>query len=398
MVSPMKLVQFGAGNIGRSFIGALFSRALWDVVFVDVDPNLVSLINKESYYHVVIKRDGAADEVRRIGPVRAVNGRDIELVGDEIAGADLAATSVGKGALPSVLPVLARGLEKRFKKNAERPLDIIIAENVRNAPELFRDVLMRELGPNYPFSRLVGLVETSIGKMVPLAPKEYLAKDPLGLFAEEYETLILDKRGFRLPIPEIPGLCPREPIEAFVDRKLFVHNLGHAAAAYLGYQGNPMERFIPSVLKRKEVEAGVRAAMLEAVQALALEYPQAYNMQELLDHVDDLILRFKNSSLGDTVHRVGRDLPRKLSREDRLIGAMLLCARRNLPFGNIAAVYKAALNFAATDEKGTLFPADAQFRKESMPLDEVLQKVSALDKNNTLDRKVFDTLMNGNMV
>jgi mannitol-1-phosphate 5-dehydrogenase len=394
----MKLVQFGAGNIGRSFIGALFSRARWDVVFVDVDPNLVSLLNKEAYYTVVIKREGKADEVRHIGPVRAVDGRDIDLVGDEIAGADMAATSVGKGALTSVLPVLARGLEKRFNKKSEWPLDIIIAENARNAPELFRNILTRELGPDYPFSSLVGLVETSIGKMVPLVPKEELDRDPLRLFAEEYETLILDRRGFRLPIPEIPGLCPTEPIKAFVDRKLFVHNLGHAAAAYLGYQYDPSERFIAGVLKVKAVEAGVRAAMTEAIRALALEYPQAYSIQELVDHVEDLLARFKNSSLGDTVHRVGRDLPRKLSRDDRLIGAMLLCARRDLPFENIAAVYKAALNFAAPDEKGTLFIADVHFRKESMPLETVLQKVSALDKNNALDKKVFDALMNGSGV
>ncbi|GHV79023.1 mannitol-1-phosphate 5-dehydrogenase [Spirochaetia bacterium] len=392
----MKLVQFGGGNIGRSFIGALFSRAGWDVVFVDVDPVLVSRLNQEQYYTVVIKREGQADEKRRIGPVRAVDGRDLELVSGEIAGADMAATSVGKGALPKVLPVLARGLEKRFKKEPERPLDIIIAENDRTAPELFKKILTQELGPAYPFSRLVGLVETSIGKMVPLMRKTDLAEDPLRLFAEEYETLILDKRGFKGPLPDIPGLCPSEPIEAFVDRKLFVHNLGHAATAYLGYQKNPKEPFIAGALKLEGVEAGVRAAMNESVNALALEYPGAYSRQELLDHMEDLLFRFKNSALGDTVHRVGRDLSRKLSRDDRLVGAMLLCAKRDVPFGAIAAVYKAALNFAATDEKGILFPADAQFRSGgSVQLAEVLQKVSGLDSSNAVDKKVIDLLREG---
>jgi mannitol-1-phosphate 5-dehydrogenase len=393
----MKLVQFGGGNIGRSFIGALFSRAGWDVVFVDVDPVLVSRLNQEQYYTVVIKREGQADEKRRIGPVRAVDGRDIDLVSDEIAGADMAATSVGKGALPKVLPVLARGLEKRFKMEPERPLDIIIAENDRTAPELFKKILTQELGPAYPFSRLVGLVETSIGKMVPLMRKTDLAEDPLRLFAEEYETLILDKRGFLGPLPDIPGLCPSEPIEAFVDRKLFVHNLGHAATAYLGYQKNPKEPFIAGALKLEGVEAGVRAAMNESVNALALEYPEAYSRQELLDHIEDLLFRFKNSALGDTVYRVGRDLSRKLSRDDRLVGAMLLCAKWDVPFGAIAAVYKAALNFAAPDEKGILFPADAQFRSGGpIQLAEVLQKVSCLDSSNAVDKKVIDLLMRGN--
>jgi mannitol-1-phosphate 5-dehydrogenase len=397
----MKFVQFGGGNIGRSFIGALFSRASWEVIFIDVDPVLVSRLNQERYYRVVIKRDGKADEIRNIGPVRAVDGRDIDTVSAEIAGADIAATSVGKGALPRVLPVLARGLEKRFTQAPERPLDIIIAENDRTAPDLFREVLTRELGPEYPFSRLVGLVETSIGKMVPLMRKEDLAEDPLRLFAEEYETLILDKRGFKGPLPEIQGLYPVEPIEAFVDRKLFVHNLGHAAAAYLGYQKDPGEPFIYGALKLEGVEKGVRAAMNEAVNALALEYPGSYSRQDLLDHIEDLIARFKNSALGDTVHRVGRDLRRKLSREDRLVGAMRLCAKHQVPFGAIAAVYKAALNFAAADEKGFIFPADAQFRSEFIPaggtiqLAEILQKVSGLDSNTVDDKKVLNLLMDG---
>ncbi|GHV77939.1 mannitol-1-phosphate 5-dehydrogenase [Spirochaetia bacterium] len=392
----MKLVQIGGGNIGRSFIGALFSRAAWEVVFVDVDPVLVSRLNQARYYTVVIKREGKADERRSIGPVRAVDGRDIDLVSNEIATADMAATSVGKGALPKVLPVLARGLEKRFKKTPERPLDIIIAENDRTAPELFRTILTRELGPAYPFSRLVGLVETSIGKMVPLMRKTDLAEDPLRLFAEEYETLILDKRAFKGPLPELPGLCPVEPIEAFVDRKLFVHNLGHAAAAYLGYLTDPREPFIAGALKLEGVEAGVRAAMDEAVNALVLEYPGAYSRQELLDHREDLLFRFKNSALGDTVHRVGRDLYRKLSRDDRLVGAMLLCAKRDVPFGTIAGVYKAALNFAALDEKGLLFPPDAQFRSGGIrQLRETLQNVSGLDSSNAVDKKVIDLLMGG---
>ncbi|WP_010254734.1 mannitol-1-phosphate 5-dehydrogenase [Treponema primitia] len=398
----MKFVQFGGGNIGRSFIGALFSRAAWEVVFVDVDPVLVSRLNQERYYTVVIKRDGKADESRSIGPVRAVDGRDIELVSTEIADADIAATSVGKNALPKVLPVLARGLEKRFKKDPERPLDIIIAENDRSAPELFRNILTRELGPEYPFSRLVGLVETSIGKMVPLMRKEDLAEDSLRLFAEEYETLILDKKGFKGPLPEIAGLCPVEPIEAYVDRKLFVHNLGHAATAYLGYQKDPREPFISGALKLEGVEQGVRAAMNEAADALVLEYPKSYSRQDLRDHIEDLLSRFKNSALGDTVHRVGRDLRRKLSREDRLVGAMLLCAKHNVPFGAIAAVYKAALNFAAADEKGLPFPADAQFRSEFISGDtgtvqfaEILQNVSGLDSNTVIDKKVIDLLKNG---
>ena len=404
----MKLVQFGAGNIGRSFIGQVFSQSRWDLVFVDVDEKLVSLLNEKKRYTLAIKREGREDELRSIGPVRAVDGRDAAAVSEELADADIAATSVGKNALIKVLPVIARGLETRRRRYGERPLDIIIAENAREAPELFRNVLSAELGGEYPLDRLAGIVETSIGKMVPIMRKEDLVSDPLLLFAEEYETLIVDRRGFKGPIPDVKALCPVEPIEAYVDRKLFIHNLGHAAAAYQGYRalasGDSRTATIPQTLILPGVEARVRQAMNQSAAALLAEYRGVFGKQDLSDHIEDLIRRFKNTALADTVHRVGRDLPRKLSRDDRLTGAMILCVKHGLPFDAIAEVYRAALDFACPDENGALFPADAEFRKKyaldkkaaagalSIPVVAIIKEVSGLDPNDEIDAVVIGAL------
>ena len=405
----MKLVQFGAGNIGRSFIGQIFSRAGWEVVFVDVDQKLVKLLNEKRYYTVAIKREGRNDEIRQIGPVRAADGRDADAVAAELAGADLTGTSVGKNALPKVLPVIAKGLKVRFGQKNSRPLDIIIAENDREAPALFRSVLSAELGPEFPLETLVGLAETSIGKMVPIMKAADLAVDPLIVFAEEYETLIVDKLGFRCPLPEIPALHPVNPIAAYVDRKLFIHNLGHAAVAYLGYAAAGEKiRTIPEALALPNMEESVRGVMNEAAGALVKEYPQSqypgsYNREDLAAHIEDLLFRFKNRALGDTVHRVGRDLRRKLAREDRITGAMLLCAKHALPFKAIADVYRAALDFAAPAEDGSLFPADEEFRKTcgldtgaqgssrtAEQIQRILFEVSGLDNSRKEDQKILD--------
>lgn len=42
-----KFVQFGAGNIGRSFTGRLFSSSGYETVFIDVNETVVDLINRE---------------------------------------------------------------------------------------------------------------------------------------------------------------------------------------------------------------------------------------------------------------------------------------------------------------------------------------------------------------
>lgn len=390
----MKLIQFGAGNIGRSFVGPLFSRAGWDVAFVDVNPTIVDLLNRERFYTVAIKREGQKDELRRVGPVRAVDGRDSAAVAREIASADLVATSVGKAALPKILPPIAQGLALRRTETPDRPLDIIIAENARGADVLFRETLTAALGTEYPLNELLGLVETSIGKMVPIMRQADLQQDPLLIFAEEYETLILDKKGFRRPLPDIPGIQPVEQIQAYVDRKLFIHNLGHAVCAYEGYRVDGGVELLAQAILLPEVEARVRRAMNQGADALALEYPAAYSRQDLADHIDDLVGRFKNRALGDTVHRVGRDLFRKLDREDRLVGAMLLCAGHSIPFDAIASAFLAALGFKAPDETGQLFPADerffAEFQARGLPW--VLETVARLNRANPIDKRVLGVL------
>ncbi|MDL2229271.1 mannitol-1-phosphate 5-dehydrogenase [Treponema sp. OttesenSCG-928-L16] len=395
----MKLIQIGAGNIGRSFIGQLFSRSGWEVVFIDVNSRLVSLLNERRYYPVVIKREGMADEKRLIGPVRAVDGSDAEAAAGEIAGADILAVSVGKPALTAIFPVIAEGLRRRCVPQRHealpaKPLNIIIAENIRGAKALFRTALSKELGPGCPLKDLAGLVETSIGKMVPIMRAEDLAADPLQLFAEEYETLIVDRKGFIGELPKINGLWAVENIEAYVDRKLFIHNLGHAAAAYLGCKADPSKPLIAEVMAVPELERAVRKAMNEAADALAAEYPDAYGRDDLAEHIDDLVKRFANRALGDTVYRVGRDLSRKLGRDDRITGAMLLCAKRGLPFSGIAEVYRAAFDFTAQDEGGRQFPADVQFFQHTAALagEDLFKTISGLDGSRRTDRAVLEEL------
>jgi mannitol-1-phosphate 5-dehydrogenase len=238
---------------------------------------------------------------------------------------------------------------------------------------------------------LVGLVETSIGKMVPIMPREALEADPLQLFAEPYDSLIVDGRGFRGRVPPLAGLVVVDDIAAYVDRKLFIHNLGHAASAYLGFLADPGITFVWQALELPGVADGVREAMRESARALAATYPATLSIPALEDHIEDLLARFANRALGDTVHRVGRDLPRKLAREDRLIGACLLAARRGLPFRSIARAVRASLSFKAADEGGALSRADADFHARFAPgdLDRVLREVSGLDPSSELDRIVI---------
>lgn len=383
------LVQFGAGNIGRSFIGQLFATAGYEVVFVDVDERIISELNRRGEYTVVVKSDAAPDRRLTVDGVRGVpadNAREVEAA---VAAADYVATAVGARALPRIAPSIARGMTARN----DRPLDVIIAENVRDAATLLGREIEREMGAA-PAVR-PGLVETSIGKMVPIMSEEDRLADPLLVFAEPYNTLIVDGTAFTTSVPDIPDLKPVDQIDAYVDRKLFIHNLGHAACAYLGHLADPSITYVWQAVGIDTVRRSAKRAMEQSACALVRRYTGAYSTEDLQEHIADLLARFGNSALGDTVFRVGRDLKRKLSREDRLVGAMRLCVAEDCEFTSIAKAAAAGFRFRATDERGELYPPDAELANEleTEATETVVRRVTGLDPSQPADAPVVDALL-----
>ena len=319
MTKKRKMIQFGAGRIGRSFLGQLFSLSGYEVVFVDINSNIVQEINERKEYRIIIKQNKLPDKTILIQNVRAIKAVNTAAVIHEIAEADILCTAVGKEALPDIIPIIARGLSFRVEKVGNLPIDIIIAENVRHVSGYFYQELKNLLPEEFALEQLVGLVETSIGKMVPIIPEKEKASDPLILFAEPYNQLIVDKKGFINPIPVLPELLAVDNIQAYVDRKLFIHNMGHAATAYLGFQSHSDFTYIFEPLQEKKIYNGVRKAMLQSAQALSKAYPRDLEKKDLENHVEDLLTRFQNKALGDTIYRVGRDLRRKLDKNERKI-------------------------------------------------------------------------------
>lgn len=358
-MNEKSILIFGAGKIGRSFIGQLFGRAGYEVVFADIDQTLVDELNRRKSYPVVFK--GKTEETLMIRNVRAVSVLNEEAVKEEVAQTSIMAVSVGKNALEKIIPLIGEGLMLREKHTPGRPLDIIIAENMRSASEFMRSRLTELLPRNYPLDKRVGLVETSIGKMVPIMTEEDLKEDPLIIFAEPYNTLIVDKRSFKGSIPDIPGLSPKENIKAWVDRKAFIHNMGHATAAYVGNFYHPKATYIFEVLADENIFRTTRETMLQAAEILLSYYPEDFTKNELKEHVEDLLERFQNRALKDTVFRVGRDLPRKLGVDDRFAGIIRMARQKGLPYDRIARAMAHGFFFGKTDENGKRDPQDELF-------------------------------------
>ncbi|MCX7005640.1 MAG: mannitol-1-phosphate 5-dehydrogenase, partial [bacterium] len=223
--TPRKiLVHFGAGNIGRSLVAPLFTRAGYDVVFVDPVRAIVDALNTRHSYTVQIKDSlppGTPDCIT-ITNVRAIDAADMPAVLAALTSCSLASTAVGAMILPKLAPVFARALAQR-----SQPLNILLCENLRSAARVLRTAIQKQHPPARTPAPL-GLIETSIGKMVPLMPPDVHARDPLLVWAEAYNQIIADADGFIGPAPQVAGLVVKPAFAAYVDRKLFMHNLGHA--------------------------------------------------------------------------------------------------------------------------------------------------------------------------
>ena len=144
-------VQFGAGNIGRGFMGQLLWEAGFRTVFVDADRRLVELLNAHGAYTLRLLDAYSQREVElRIDRFEALGHELLEFdqldVGDHpqveqaIAGAELIGTAVGVKNLPLIAPVMATGIRSRCERGGP-PVDVWMCENLLGAAGILQKPL-----------------------------------------------------------------------------------------------------------------------------------------------------------------------------------------------------------------------------------------------------------------
>ena len=344
-----KFVMYGAGNIGRGFIGQLFSNAGYKVGFVDINKEVINRLNEDKEYsvHTVTSENNIEEKVKN---VYGIDGSDIELVSDEISSCDMMATAIGVNVLKFIAKPIALGIKKRAESNS-KPLNIIICENLIGADEFLKGLIKKEIPELEEFiDKNVGFVEASIGRMVPIMTEEKKAGNPLRVYVEPYNILPVDEDAFKGEIPKVKNLYPYSPFHLFIERKLFMHNMGHALSAYLGYLRN--YEYIYQTIADFDIRYCVYRALTASATALAKE--NGVEVSWLLEHADNLLYRFQNIALGDTVARVGKDTKRKLGGNDRLVGALKLAEAMGIDATYICMGIAAGMVFNPKDDQSSI--------------------------------------------
>lgn len=372
----MNAVMYGGGNIGRGFIGMLFSASGYEVKVVDVVDTVVETLNREHQYPVrILSNEGHRDI--EVTNVSAVDGKDPDAVAEAIAGADIMATAVGARILKFIVPNIVAGLRKRWAMG-KAPLNIIICENLMDANKVLEAMLKEQLTGEEKalFDETVGLVEASIGRMVPVQTEEMKDGNPLRVCVESYGFLPVDKAAFKGEIPQITGMVPFEPFDFYIKRKLYIHNMGHATCAYLG--GLLGLEYIYQSIDVPDIRIIVHSAMLESAKALSQKY--GVPLDGIVCHIEDLLYRFTNAALRDTCARVGGDPARKLSNQDRLIGSAMLVEKTGeipayIAVGAAAGLYR--------------FVSESNMEQSRANAENLLLQTSGLEENSYLAEMIL---------
>ena len=331
-----KAVQFGAGNIGRGFIGAVLAKAGYEVVFADVVDLLLDAINKRQGYVVhVMDTDKYDIEIKGI---RAVNSNNPES-SDELVDADIVTTAVGLRILRFIAPAIANGIKKRKAQGVEEPLHIIACENGLRATSQLKDQVLALLSDEEKewTKTHVSFPDSAVDRIVPPVH----CKDLLDVAVEEFYEWDVEKSAFLGTVPVIEGMNLVDNLEAYIERKLFTLNTGHATAAYLGairgYQT------IGESIDDPEIYAVVKGAMTQSGDALIKKF--GFHEDAHYAYIERILKRFQNPYLKDLCNRVGREPIRKLAPNDRLILPMLTAKGFGLPYDQLLLSIGAALHF-----------------------------------------------------
>jgi len=373
-------VHFGAGNIGRGFVGLILHRAGYEVVFADVVDAVIDALKSSPSY--LVKEVGLESAEELVDNYRAINSRSDEpAVIAEIASADTVTTAVGPTILKFLAPVVVAGLRKR--PDGAAPLVVMACENAINATDVLLEHIRSQVADEeWPaLAARAVFANTAVDRIVPAQSPEA----GLDVTVETYFEWAIERPPFGGNEPSIPDATWVDDLAPYIERKLFTVNTGHAATAYHGFARGIKK--LSDALADDAVRAAVEGVLAETKQLLVAKHEFTDEAQQA--YVDKILQRFANPYLPDTVDRVGRQPLRKLSRSERLIGPAAELAERGIRPEHLLATVAAALSFDVPDDPESV---DLQHLLRTLSAAEATERITGLKPADPLYADVLEVL------
>ena len=371
-----KVVHFGAGNIGRGFIGALFSRSGYHVTFVDLADAIIDKLNSDNSYHVRTAEDEpTVTEVLHVSGLN--NMKQEEEVIKAIEEATYITTAIGPNILPRIAPLIAKGLKSRVKVTDETAY-VIACENQISATDLLKGYIQEEMNQDEleEMNRKVRYFNSAVDRIVPIQDN----KNSLDVLVEPYYEWIVETTE---ALPAVDGMTKVGDLAPYIERKLFTVNTGHAVTAYFGYlDGKPT---IDQALNDAKIYNRVKSTIQETGAYLIKRYQ--LDEAEHQKYIEKILGRFQNKHLNDDVTRVGRSPIRKLGPNDRLIKPMVEADKLGLSYENLASAVAACLLFDVKEDPESV---ELQNMIGEHGISHVLKEICQLDPTSEIAQTIIN--------
>ena len=128
---------------------------------------------------------------------------------------------------------MQKGLQKRKQNDVKKCLQIIACENAIQASSQLKEAvyaLLDDAQKAYA-KTYIGFPNCAVDRIVPPVKSENF----IDVVVESYYEWNVEQSAFKGEIPAIEGMHLAENSMAYIERKLFTLNTGHAITAYLGY-------------------------------------------------------------------------------------------------------------------------------------------------------------------
>ena len=363
-----KAVHFGAGNIGRGFIGEILFENGFEIAFVDVNETIIDALNERGSYEIEIAEEGQRHIA--VSGVRGINNRlHPEAVVEAIAEADLVTTAIGPNILPFIASLVAQGIEARQAAGNLAPLDVLACENMIGGSEFLYEEVKKHLSEaGLAFAQEhIGFPNAAVDRIVPAQSHE----DPLFVVVEPFNEWVVETRGMKNPDLILDKVHYEAELEPFIERKLFSVNSGHATSAYTGaYYG---AQTILEALQNVTVKNNVEAVLAEIRSLLIAKW--GFDEAALVDYHKVIISRFENPFIVDDVARVARTPIRKLGYDERFIRPIRELKERGLSYQYLLQTVAYVFSYQdETDEQSV----QLQALLAEKSLEEVVKEVTGL--------------------
>ena len=371
----MTAVHFGAGNIGRGFIGLALHSAGHRVIFVDVDDSLISSIVAADSYRVV--ETGANGIVHTVDNFTGVNSAsNPDQVVQSIAEADIVTTAVGPRILEFVAPLIARGLAAR---TAPTPLAVMACENAIGATDTLKSFVAASASAA-EMAR-ARFANTAVDRIVPVQD----STEGLDVTVESFSEWVIDRTPFNGAEPVIPDAHFVDNLAPYIERKLLTVNTGHASIAYLGLRAGA--RHIAEALAIASVAIVVDAVLDETTRMLVARH--GLDEADQRAYVAQTLDRFRNPDLDDELIRVGRQPLRKLSRHERLIEPAAVLAESGVIPDALLQVIEAAIRFDVPSDDESV---QLQRMRATLSPEEIATTVCGIENGHPLFPALVDAI------